>query len=224
MNEKIKIFVVDDHPIVFEGLKSIFSDEADIEICGFSDNIEEAHSGIGQSQPHLLLSDINFKGLNVGIEFISQTQKRFPHLKIVAISMLEEEIYADRAARAGAMGYVMKSELTGKIISAVREVMKGQVFFSPVVLSKMIGTLQKRSGNPGELWQSLSNREIQVFELIADGAATKEIAEKLQLSSKTIDTYKNRLRLKLNLKNNAALTKYAIQQFKSGKLSNKARQ
>ena len=210
----IKIFVVDDHPIVFEGLRSIFSDETDIELCGFTDNTDDAHQAIKKQQPQLLISDINIKGLNVGIDFISQTKKLFPDLKIVAVSMLEEGIYAERAARAGAMGYVMKSELTSKIISAVREVMQGQVFFSPTILSKMISTLQRDPDNTGELWQTLSNREIQVFELIAEGVGTKEISEKLGLSPKTIDTYKYRLRAKLNLENNADLTKYAIQESK----------
>jgi len=213
---KIKIFIADDHPIVYAGLKNIFSDEKNFEISGTASNINDAIDGISKCSPHLLITDLNFNGINSGLDFIRSAKKRYPELKILAISMLDEDVYAERAAKAGASGYVMKSELTGKIVSAVREVMRDRVFFNPSILSKIVGTLQGKPETVNENPESFSNRELQVFELLAAGSSAKEISDKLTLSPKTIDTYKSRLREKLNLETNSELVKYAIKWFQDG--------
>ncbi len=214
--KKIKIYIADDHPIVYAGIKNILSDEKDLEICGSAGSVSEAIDGIAKCGPDLLITDLNFNGINSGIDLIKNVKKRYPDLKILAISMLEEELYAERAARAGASGYVMKSELTGKIITAVREVMGGRVFFNPEILAKMVILLQGKRETDTETPLSFSDRELQVFEFIAAGSSGREISKKLRLSSKTIDTYKSRLRAKLNLETNSDLMKYAIKWFQNG--------
>lgn len=213
MNNKVKIYIADDHPIVAAGLKNIFSGEKNIEICGSAGSVEEASVGIDAAKPHLLITDINFNGINTGIDFIREVHRRHPDLKILAISMLEEEIYAERIAKAGAAGYIMKSELTEKIVSAVKEIMRGGIFFNPAVLAKLVGNLQGNSDQNRYNAHDFTNREFQVFELIADGDSAQEISRKLSLSPKTVDTYKSRLRVKLNLKNTSELKKFAIRFF-----------
>ncbi len=216
IKERVTIFIADDHPIVSEGLEKIFSREKGYEVCGTAGSIDEAVYRISSLKPQLLISDINFEGINSGLDFIKETKKRYPELKILVISMHDEDIYAERTAKAGASGYVMKSELTGKILSAVEAIMKGGVFFNPPVLARMVGGL-KGNGNNGEsLTETFTNRELQIFELLARGNSGKRIADELHISPKTVDTYKNRLRNKLNLETNSDLVKYAIGWLQGG--------
>ncbi len=216
IKDRVKIFIVDDHPIVSEGLEKIFSRERGYEVCGTAGNIDEAVYRINSLNPQLLISDINFEGINSGIDFIKEMKNRYPGLKILVISMHEEDIYAERTAKAGASGYLMKSELTGKIISAVEEIMNGGVFFNPSILAKMVGAL-KGDGNKGEsITEKFTDRELQIFELLAQGNSGKRIADELHISPKTVDTYKNRLRIKLNLETNSDLIKYAIRWLQDG--------
>ncbi len=204
----IRILVVDDHAIVREGLKQILSDVDDISVLGEAANGQEAMDKIRRQRFDVILMDISMPGRS-GLEILKDIKTEQPKLPVLILSMHPEEQYAVRALRAGAAGYMNKASAPDELIGAIRKVSAGRKYVSPSVAEKLafeLGTDPDRL--PHEL---LSDREYQVMLMLASGRTVSEIANELCLSVKTISTYRSRIMEKMNLKKNAELTLYAVQ-------------
>jgi len=206
-----RILVVDDHPIMRQGYYQLISQQSDLEMCGEAADVQEALRQVEATHPDLVIIDISLKDSN-GIELMKQLRARDTGLKMLVVSMHDESLFAERALHAGASGYINKEETTDKLIDAVRHVLAGKIFLSPAMTERM---LSRAAGNTEDLEQSplacLSDRELEVFELIGKGLTTRKIASKLHLSSKTVDTYRQNIKTKLNLSNATELTLHAAQ-------------
>lgn len=208
---KLKILIVDDHPITRQGLKALVNQQLRLEVCGEADNAPEAIALVEQLNPALAMVDIGLKTTN-GIELTKELKIRAPHVPVLVVSMHDEALYAERALRAGAMGYVMKQEVGEKIATAIEHVLRGEIFLSPKMKEKMLHRFVNKKGDSLVFGiDMLSDREMEVFQLIGDGYSTREIAQRLSLSPKTIDSYREHLKLKLGLSTGAELIRHAIQ-------------
>ncbi len=209
--ETIKIMVVDDHPIVRKGLRLLVEDEEDMTVCGETGNANEAIRLIGECEPDIVLTDISLEKNTNGLELISAMKQRFPELPAIVITMHEESLYAERAIMAGARGYVMKSELEDTIVSAIRQVLKGELYLrekaSLNIVSRLLHNTPEKAESPVE---RLTDREFQVFRLLGSGLGTRKIAKKLNRSVNTVETHRRHIRKKLNLEDADELVSYAI--------------
>lgn len=206
-----RILIVEDHPVVRRGLVELINAEADLHVCGEAEDAPAAIQMLGQTRPDLVIIDISLKRGN-GIDLVKQIKARDGQIRLLVTSVHDESLYAERALRAGAMGYVNKSEPIPTILNAIRQVLRGRIFLSMPMVNRM---LQSPAPEPSEESPiaSLSDRELQVFELIARGLTTREIAGKLLLSIKTIETHRDHIRMKLKLKNSTELIHHAVQWF-----------
>lgn len=206
-----RILIVDDHPIVRRGLAQLIGDEADLEVCGEAGDVPEALRLVNDTQPDLVLIDISLRDGN-GIELIKQLKSRDDGLRMLVSSMHDESLFAERCLRAGAKGYISKEEAAEKVVGAIRTVLQGKIYLSAYLadnlLHRMIGGEDSLEHSPID---SLSDRELEVFGLIGQGLTTRKIAEKLHLSPKTVETYRENIKSKLNLKNAAELNRHAVQ-------------
>jgi DNA-binding NarL/FixJ family response regulator len=217
--DKSKILVVDDHPMIREGLVRLVDDEQDLAICGQADDAPEALKAISETKPDIVVIDILLKSSN-GIELMKSIKAQYPKLPVLILSMHNEALYAERALRAGAMGYIMKQEASEKLLTAIRHVLAGQIYVSDKISKKLIRKLARgKTGMVASPIDSLSDRELEVFRLIGQGYGTSQIAEKLYLSIKTIETYRTHIKEKLNLTDSRELLQYAIQWVNSQKES-----
>ncbi|UCC22248.1 MAG: response regulator transcription factor [Planctomycetota bacterium] len=209
--EKTKIIIVDDHPIIRKGLGDLINQERDLVVCGQAEDVHEGLQAIKTLNPDMVIVDIALKETS-GIELIKDVKTQYPNLPVLALSMHDESLYAERALRAGAKGYIMKAEATEKVITAIRKVLSGELYVSDRMAAKLV---RKLVGSRPEIGASpidhLSDRELEVFLLLGRGQGTREIAEKLHLSVKTIETYRAHIKDKLNLAGAAELLQYAIQ-------------
>ncbi len=211
-DEITRIFVADDHPIVFQGLQQLLNREGDLSVCGSATNVNDAIKAIEMLKPNLVIVDISLKGSVSGIELIKGIRKRFPNTYTMVLSMYDESLYAERAIRAGATGYVKKEEFTNTIVKAIRQVLSGKIYLSETMTSRLLDNLiYDQSERLAVSTEKLTNRELEVLSLVGNGYSTIEIAKELNLSVKTISTHRLRIRNKLNLKNNSELIKYAVQ-------------
>jgi DNA-binding NarL/FixJ family response regulator len=211
-DEVTRIFVADDHPIVFQGLKQLLNREGDLSVCGSAANVNDAIKAIEMLKPNLVIVDISLKGSVSGIELIKGIRKRFPNTYTMVLSMYDETLYAERAIRAGARGYVKKEEFTNTIVKAIRQVLSGKIYLSETMTSRLLDNLiYDQSERLAVSTEKLTNRELEVLSLVGNGYSTIEIARELNLSVKTISTHRLRIRNKLNLKNNSELIRYAVQ-------------
>lgn len=206
-----RVFIVEDHPITRAGLTAIINREQDLTVCGEADDAPTALSSITSARPSVLVTDISLKTSN-GIELIKNVLALMPNLSILAMSMHDERVYAERALRAGARGYLMKKEATEHILPAIRTIIGGGIYLSELMQKNLLASLlsQGKKEEADFPLDTLSDREIEVFQLIGNGFTTKEIARRLKLSPKTIDSYREHLKIKLNLKNGAGLLRHAI--------------
>ena len=208
---KSRILLVDDHPIVRQGLAELIDHEKDLSVCGVADDIHKALEQITSLMPDLVMVDISLRGSN-GIELLKNIKVRYPKQAVLMLSMHDESLYAVRALRAGASGYVMKQEATDRVLTAIRQVLNGEIYLSERMEKKMmhqlVGGRAARTGSPLE---DLSDRELEVFNLIGQGHGTRQIAEELHLSIKTIESHRAHIKEKLNLKNATELVQHAIQ-------------
>jgi DNA-binding NarL/FixJ family response regulator len=208
---KSTVLLVDDHPIVRQGLAELIDHEKDLSVCGMADDIHHALDQIAALSPDVIVVDISLKGGN-GIELLKNIKVRYPRQPVLMLSMHDESLYAVRALRAGAAGYVMKQEATEKVLTAIRQVLNGEIYLSERMEKKMmhqlVGGRAARTGSPLE---DLSDRELEVFNLIGQGHGTRQIAEELHLSIKTIESHRAHIKEKLNLKNATELVQHAIQ-------------
>ncbi len=206
-----KILIVDDHPIVREGFKKLINSEEGFYVIGAVENAAEAMEFIKNEKPDVAMVDLSLKESS-GIELIKDIQVMYPDVQVLVVSLHDEEIYAERVLRVGAKGFIMKTEDVDDIITAVRRVASGKIYLSQKMQSKMIEimTLGRKKDNRNPL-KDLSDREFEVFNMISRGIKTKDIAESLGLSVKTIETYKSHLKIKLQLKNSFELIRYAVE-------------
>lgn len=206
-----RILIVDDHPIVREGLAARIDGQPDLEVCGEASGINDALSQYRSLSPDLTLIDIQLEDGN-GIELIKEIYARNSAAKMLVVSAFDESLYAKRALRAGALGYVNKRELQDKVIDAIRTTLSGQRYLSPKIMQQLLSQVVSNNTPVNEdPIQRLSDRELEVFQLIGHGKTTSAIAAQLQLSVHTIDTHREKLRHKLNAKNSAELMKLAVQ-------------
>ena len=209
--EKTKIIIVDDHPIIRKGLSDLINQEKDLLVCGQAEDAPEGLQAIKTLNPDMVIVDISLKETS-GIELIKDVKTQYPNLPVLALSMHDESLYAERALRAGAKGYIMKAEATEKVITAIHKVLSGELYVSDRMAAKLV---RKLVGSGPETGASpidhLSDRELEVFLLLGRGQGTREIAERLHLSIKTIETYRAHIKDKLNLAGAAELLQYAIQ-------------
>ncbi|HEX5037850.1 MAG TPA: response regulator transcription factor [bacterium] len=208
--ERARILIVDDHPVVRQGLALLIGQQPDLSVCGEAEDAFRALSAIEALKPDLVLADVSLKGAD-GIELTKDIKARFPSVPVLVLSMLDESFYAERALRAGAKGYVMKQEATDKILTAIRRVLGGEVFVSDKMVSRMLQKMAGDSAAGGSPVDLLSDREMTVFQLIGRGYSTARIAEDLHLSVKTVETHRAHIKEKLNLADAAELSGYAGQ-------------
>ena len=210
---KARVFVVDDHPIVRSGLTQLINREPDLMVCGDAQEMHAALRAIEALKPDILIVDISLNGPD-GLDLLKNIRARDPHLPVLILSMHDESIYAERALRAGANGYIMKQEATERVLVALRRILNREIYVSDGVANKMLlqfvgsggGAASTRSPMDG-----LSDRELEVLRLMGAGHTTRQIAEDLHLSVKTVETYQGHLKDKLGLRNSRELVQFAIQ-------------
>lgn len=207
---KTKVLIVDDHPIVRQGLSELINHEKDLAVCAQAEDASQAMVAIRSTRPDVAVVDISLKEKN-GVELIKDIKAQYPGLPVLVLSMHDESLYAERALRAGARGYIMKHEATGKVVTGIRAVLDGQVFVSEKMSARMVHKLVGGSTSVDSALDNLSDRELEVFNLIGRGLGTRQIAEQLYLSIKTIETYRSHIKEKLNLSSAGELLQYAIQ-------------
>lgn len=214
MNKKHRIYIVDDHVLVREGLRSLIGQQPDLEVVGEAGAAAEALAGMAQLSPDLVLLDLSLQA-GSGLDLIKDSVIRFPKLPIVVVSMHDEMIYAERTIRAGARGYVMKSESSHQVIDAIRRVLNGKIFISDHVMAAIATKLgkPKRAATPVE---ALSDRELQVFEAIGQGLSTSDIAERMNLSVKTVQVYFARAKEKFGVTSARELLREAYRWHDAG--------
>lgn len=211
---RCKIFIVDDHPLVRQGLGMLINQQPGLRVVGEAADAQQALAGIAQSKPDLAIIDLSLKGID-GLELTKSLKKQYPKLAVLILSMYDEAVYAERALKAGARGYIMKSEANQELLNAIQRVIQGKVYlsenFSSLLLEKIVA---RDSGDKTMLIETLSDREMEVMRLVGLGKKNQEIASLMGLSNKTVQVYKEKIKSKLNLKSTAELTRYAINWLK----------
>ncbi len=212
-----RILLVDDHPIVRHGLGLLIDHEDDLNVCGETETVAEALDNLQTLNPDLILADISLKGAS-GLDLTKTLKEQNPDLPVLILSMHDEELYAERALRAGARGYIMKQESADQVIDAIRKVLEGGVYLSEQLAAKMLNNFA--DGNIDEIEkmgvESLSDRELEVFDLIGRGHTTRMIADRLRLSVKTIETHRAHIKQKLKIDTSTELTHRAFHWVEAG--------
>ena len=211
-SQKRRIFILDDHPLFRLGIKQLIGGEQDLFVCGEASNAIEAFNSVLRLKPELITADISLAESANGIEFIKNIKAHLPRVRILVISMYDELLYAMRALRAGAHGYIMKSEALDHVIEAIRIVLSGKVYTSPGfndhLISQLVQGEQSSAESPVE---QLTDRELEVLHLIGLGHGTRQIAEELRLSPKTVETHRMKIREKLDVQSSTELVRFAVQ-------------
>jgi DNA-binding NarL/FixJ family response regulator len=209
MAEKIKIYVVDDHQIVRQGLTELIGQEPDMSICGEASDAPSGLQGIAESRPDLVIVDLNLKQGD-GLDLIKSIHQAEPKLPVLVLTMYEETYYVERALRAGARGFLTKEDASNNILVAIRTLLRGEMYVCEKVSSKLLTSLLAGQEDDKSPIERLSDRELEVFRCIGEGLGTKQIADKLNLSVKTIETYRANIKEKLDLEGATELVQYAI--------------
>lgn len=207
---KYRILVVDDHPIVRRGLRQLFGDETDLEVVGEAEDSVAAMEQLQAVNPDLVIVDLSLKNGH-GLELIPQIKAKYGRVKMLVSSMHDESLFAERVLRAGASGYISKQESPAELIQAIRQVLRGDIYLSSRMSNRLLGRIVGGKTLENDPIGSLSDRELQVFEMIGQGLRTKQIAQKLDLSPKTIEAHRENMKAKLNLKSGAELSRHATQ-------------
>lgn len=206
---KTKIYLLDDHPIVIEGLRKIIDSQEDMQVVGSSEDAQTALQQIGKLKPDIIVLDITLKDRS-GVDLIKKLRTQFPNSQVFVYSMHDENVYAERCLRAGAMGYLMKGESSGRLLQGLRQIISGSFFFSASLLGSIVTGGAPRSGSRGEPGRMLSDRQLEIFEMVGRGFSSHEVAEKLALSAKTVDAHKANIRQKLGLNSARELLMEAV--------------
>jgi len=208
---KVRILIVDDHPLVREGLIGLIGSQSDFEVCGEAAGMDDARRLVESARPDVAIIDLTLSD-GSGIELIKELKERRADLKLLVLSMHEESLFAERALRAGAVGYVHKHEASRTIVQAVRTVLEGRLYLSQRLTQRMLERAVRPGGDTGASpIERLTDREMEVFELLGEGLTSRQIATRLQLSPKTVETHREHIKDKLDLKNGTELTKHALQ-------------
>ncbi len=209
-SSKKRILIVDDHPIVRKGIRALLAQESDLEVYAEASDRGETLSAVRTERPDLVLLDISLEGSD-GIEITKALRAEFGDLTILVVSMHDEALYAERALRAGAKGYIMKQEVADNIVKAIRQVLSGKIYVSDSVRQKVLRDLSdRRTDVKSSPIDRLSDRELEVFRRIGEGRGTRQIAEELKLSVKTIETYRAHIKEKLALGSASELSRSAV--------------
>jgi DNA-binding NarL/FixJ family response regulator len=209
--KKRRVFIVDDHPIFRAGITQLVNHQAGLVACGGAEAALEAMEEIGRLKPDLVIVDISLKGTN-GLELIKSLRAMFPEILVLVVSMHEESLYAERVLRAGARGYVMKQEASEKVMTAIEAVLGGSLYLSDAMNAVLVRKLTDRpveaeTGSPVFL---LTDRELEIFHLIGRGVGTSQIADKLNLSVKTVDSHRANMKKKLKFRSAPDLVRFAV--------------
>lgn len=206
----VRILLVEDHPIVRQGVTQLLGQEPDLLVCGHAEDAEGAFAAIRAKQPDMIILDISLKSAD-GLEFMKDLRGRGLDLPVLVLSMHDEAVYAERALRAGAQGYVMKGEPTEKLLGAVRGVMAGRICVSDAVKGEILTNHIGGPSRKGASVAALTDRELQIFRMLGEGRSTREISRLLRRSVKTVDAHRENIKVKLALKNSTQLILAAAQ-------------
>ena len=213
--DKSKVLIVDDHPIVRHGLGELIARQPDLEMSGEAANVSEALRQVESNRPDVAVVDISLEGES-GIELIEKIKALYPEVKVLVSSMHDEKTYAGRSLRAGALGYINKRESIRKVIDAVRQILRGEIYLSPQMATRLLHRAALGEPIDPDPRDTLSNRELEVFEMVGQGMTTQQIARKLHLSPRTVETHRKKIKTKLNLQNSAQLSRAAFQWVQEG--------
>lgn len=214
-NGKARIFLVDDHPLMRQGVAQLINTQPDMEVCGEAEDASSALKGIAATMPDAAIVDISLRGAN-GIELIKNLRSLYKFLPILVLSMHDEGVYAQRVLRAGALGYVMKQDAAEKVVIALRRIMSGEIYVNEQVGSQMLHQALTGRGKPSASpIDRLSDRELEVIEAIGQGKPTRQIAKDLNVSVKTIESHRAHIKDKIGLKNASELVKFSVQWVES---------
>jgi DNA-binding NarL/FixJ family response regulator len=208
--KKYRVMLVDDHPLVRRGLAEVIGREPDLETCGEAADVAEALAEVERSNPDIVVIDLTLK-TGHGIELLERLKARDPALKTLVSSMHDENLFAERVLRAGARGYVTKQEPPEVLVRAIRQVLRGELYLSPRMTSRLLNRVVVGASTQEDPVQGLSNREVEVYEMIGQGLTVQQIASRLHLSPKTIETHREKIKQKLNVKSSAELNRRAVQ-------------
>ena len=207
---KRRIYLIDDHPLVVQGVTELVNAEPDLKVVGATSDWTEAIKEIPELKPEVVLLDISLAKAN-GIEVLKNLRIHFPKLQVLMLSMHDENLYAMRSVRAGAQGYIMKMTATEEVVIAIRHILNGEIYLSAGIakqtMMRLVGRRKEGTMSPMD---DLSDRELEVFQMVGEGLTTRQIAERLHLSVKTIETHKGHVKEKLNLATSTQLTQHAI--------------
>jgi DNA-binding NarL/FixJ family response regulator len=207
---KTRILIVDDHPIVRQGISQLINQEADLTVCGQAEEAHAALEALAKLQPGFLIIDISLTGPD-GLDLLKTIRSRDTAVPVLILSMHDETLYAERALRAGANGFIMKQEATDNVLVAIRRIINGEIYVSDRMAKRMLLQFAGNTTSPKRSpIEGLSDRELEVFRLIGEGHATRKIAEELHLSVKTVETYQAHLKDKLALKTGRELVQHAV--------------
>lgn len=208
---KNRVLVVDDHPIVRQGLALLINQESDLLVCGEAEEATGAMNVLASVKPDILILDISLNGPD-GIDLLKNVRSSHPTLPVLILSMHDESIYAERALRAGANGYIMKQEATEKVLIALRRILSGEIYVSGRIANSMLEHyVHGTNHSPQSSVSELTDRELEVFRLIGEGHGTRQIADELHLSVKTVESYQAHIKEKLCLRSARELVQHAVQ-------------
>lgn len=205
------VFIIDDHPLLREGLASVLDRAPGLSVVDEADSAEEALARIAKGRPDIVVVDVTLDGMN-GLEFVKHLQATAPDVPVLVMSMHDEGLYAERALRAGARGYLEKRQAGSKVVNAIRQILSGGYYFSPTISARIFGRAQtsKRAAPSASPLETLTDRELELFEAYGRGLTTGQVAEALSLSPKTVGTHRDRIRKKLGLGSGAEMVQHAV--------------
>jgi DNA-binding NarL/FixJ family response regulator len=210
LTPKCRVFLIDDHPIVRQGLALFIEREPDLMVCGQAEGATSALQAIPDLMPDFIVLDISLDGPD-GLELLKTLHARYPNLPVLILSMHDELAYAERALRAGANGYIMKQEATEKVLTAIRQILRGDIYLSERLTKRMLQQFVRGALPPRDPLAKLSDRELEVYRLIGAGHGTRQIADELHVSTKTVESYQAHIKEKLALRNARELVQHAIE-------------
>ncbi len=218
-----KVIIVDDHPVVRRGLAQLINQEPDLFVCGEAGSAHAALKVVSEEEPDVILLDLSLGDTN-GISLIRDIRSQCGDVPILVLSMHEESLYAERVLRAGARGYIMKEEATERVIEAIRRVLRGKIHLSEKMSTRILSrAINGEPSSDGSAVECLSDRELEVFEMVGHGLQTRDIADKLHVSTKTVETHRANIKRKLKLDNAIELLQYAthwVQSASDGNVMN----
>ncbi len=208
--EKARILIVEDHPIFRMGMSDLINQENDMMVCGDADDVTGGRKAIEQLQPDMVIVDLSLKDSN-GMDLVKEISRRFNKLPVLVLSMHDESLHAERCLLAGARGYVMKQEASEFVVKAIRHILAGNIYISQKIMGNILDKFQSRPESIHKTpIQSLTDREMEVFRLIGKGHSSSKIAHQLNISVKTVGTYRERIKEKLGLQHGGDLSRYAV--------------